>query len=312
MKHIFIVNPAAGSADADAELTPKIQSYARKEGIDFEIHRTLNKQEVGSYCRQRAEQGEDVRFYACGGDGTVCDVVNAVAGMQNVEIAVYPCGSGNDFVRNFTNKENFLDFGKLIEGRAVPIDLIHCMDGYSANMVNIGVDCDVVVEAAKLKRQKGMSGSRAYIAGALKVLSKGKTYRMRYVEEGEEKEEEFFLVAIGNGRFCGGGFCSAPDAALNDGEMDVLLIRPVRGLKMLQMLLKYHNGTHMMDKDADKYIIYKRLERFSLYPSEPVNASVDGEVMPFEGGEFFNVRNAVKIVIPEGSELVSEAERVEL
>jgi len=312
MKHIFIVNPAAGSADADSELTPKIQSYARKEGIDFEIHRTLNKQEVGTYCRQRASGGEAVRFYACGGDGTLCDVVNAVAGMQNVEIAVYPCGTGNDFVRNFTEKKNFLDFGKLIEGTAVPVDLIRYGSGYCINMVNIGVDCDVVVRAAELKRKRGLGGSASYIAGALDILSKGKTYRMAYEEDGEMKEEEFFLAAIGNGRCCGGGFCSAPDAAVNDGEMDVLLIRPVHGLKMLQMLLKYRKGTHMTDRDADKYIIFKRTDHFKLYPAEPVNVSVDGEVSTFEGSEFSMVKGAVNIVIPKGSELLSESERVAL
>ncbi len=305
MKHIFIVNPAAGSADADAELTPKIQSYARKAGIDFEIHRTLNKEEVGTYCRQRAEKG-DVRFYACGGDGTLCDVANAVAKMPNVEIAVYPCGTGNDFARNFTNPENLLDFGKLIAGKAVPVDLIRHSHGYSINMLNIGVDCDVVVEASELKRVKGLSGSMSYIAGAVKVLSRGKTYRMSYEEDGELKEEEFFLAAIGNGRYCGGGFCSAPDASVSDGKMDILLIRPVRGLKMLQMLLKYRSGTHLQDKDADKYIIFKRTDYFKLYPSEPVNVSIDGEVMPFEGGEFVSEPGAVKIVVPEGSELKAE------
>ncbi|MBR6351569.1 MAG: YegS/Rv2252/BmrU family lipid kinase [Firmicutes bacterium] len=312
MKHIFIVNPVAGAADADSELTPKIQSYARKEGIDFEIHRTLNKQEVGSYSRQRAQQGESVRFYACGGDGTLCDVVNAVAGMKNVEVAVYPCGTGNDFVRNFTEKQNFLDFEKLIEGKAIPVDLIKHDRGYSINMLNIGVDCDVVVEADKIKRQKGLGGSASYIAGAFKVLSRGKTYHMSYEEDGELKEEEFFLVAIGNGRYCGGGFCSNPDASINDGEMDILLIRPVRGLKMLQMLLKYRNGTHMQDKSADKFIIFKRTDHFKLYPSEPVNVSIDGEVLPFEGGEFSMEKGAVNIVVPKGSALLSESERVDL
>lgn len=303
MKHIFIVNPAAGSADADSELTPRIQSYARKEGIDFEIHRTLNKQEIGSYCRQRASSGEPVRFYACGGDGTLNDVVNAVAGMENTEVAVYPCGTGNDFVRNFTHTENFLDLGKLIRGTAVPVDLIKYSGGYSVNMVNIGIDCDVVVEANEIKRKRGMSGSAAYIMGAVKVLPRGKTYRMSYTDDGELKEEEFFLGLVGNGRFCGGGFCSAPDARLNDGMMDVMLIRPVKGPKMLQMLLKYRNGTHMMDKAADKYIIYRRTDHFSLYPSETVNVSVDGEVLPFNGDEFTIARGAVKIVIPEGSDL---------
>jgi len=137
-------------------------------------------------------------------------------------------------------------------------------------------------------------------------------FLFNYRMNGEMKEEEFFLAAIGNGRCCGGGFCSAPDAAVNDGEMDVLLIRPVHGLKMLQMLLKYRKGTHMTDRDADKYIIFKRTDHFKLYPAEPVNVSVDGEVSTFEGSEFSMVKGAVNIVIPKGSELLSESERVAL
>ena len=76
---------------------------------------------------------------------------------------------------------------------------------------------------------------------------------------------------------------------------------------MLQMLLKYHNGTHLADKDAGKIIIYKRTDRFVLYPSEEMHVSIDGEVAPFEGGDFSVAHNAVKIVIPEGSALLAVA-----
>lgn len=303
MKHIFIMNPVAGSGTAEESLLPQIIDFAKTEELDYEIHRTLNKEEVGSYCRQRAEKGAPMRFYACGGDGTIRDVVNGIAGFENAELAVYPCGTGNDFVRNFTEHKNFLDIGKLVRGTPVSIDLIKTDKGYVANMANVGIDSEVVAEVAEMK--KGIfKGSFAYLAGLVKVLSNMRSYRMVYEKDGEKKEEEFLLACVGNGSYCGGGFMSCPEALLDDGEMDICLVRPVKGLALMRLLAKYRMGTHLMDKDADRYIIYFRAKHFSLESLDPVRVSFDGELSKFTATEFEISPKALRFVVPEGSELV--------
>ena len=302
MKHIFILNPVAGNGYAEKNLLPRIIAFLKTTDLDYEIHRSLNKEEIGTYVKQRASVGDEVRFYAIGGDGTLCDVVNGAIGFKNAEVAVIPCGTGNDFVRNFTGRENFLDIGRQLSGKVVPIDVIKCGDSYSINMLNIGADCEVVVRAGQIKSK---SGSWSYIRGALEILPKGPRYRMVYTDEsGEEHEEDILLCAIANGHFCGGGFKSSPKASLTDGNLDILIAKPVKGLKLMKLLAKYRAGTHLDDPDGADIITHIKTKTFKLRAIDKVNVSVDGEVSPFTEAEMTVVPGAINFVIPEGSEMI--------
>lgn len=301
MKHIFVVNPAAGNGAGLRVVLPAIHKALTGFEDDYEIHRTMSEQETILYCRQKCAFEGEVRFYACGGDGTINNVLTGIAGSPNAQLAVVPCGTGNDFVRNFTNKENFSDIEKQIAGSVFPIDVLKWQGGYALNMCNIGVDCDVVAEAASMKSDK-LKGTAAYLAAAAKVLKRGKTYRFSYaIDGGEEKEGEFMLAAIANGNFCGGGFRSCPDAQLDDGYMDVCIVHPVRGIKLPVMLAKYRKGSHLKGRDAERYIEYIHCRSFRLRALEPVRISVDGEVLDFTESEFEILPGAIRLVLPQGS-----------
>ncbi len=306
MKHVFIINPAAGEGLSETDYLPRLLQYLKDTDVDYEIHRTLNKQEVGLWTRQRAETGESCRFYAVGGDGTVSDIFNGIAGHKNAELAVIPCGSGNDFVRNFTNKKNFSDITKQINGKVVSIDAIKYNDSYCVNQLNIGTDCDVCARANELRDAGKAKGSMSYILAALQILPKHPQYRMAYELDGIRHEEDLMLVAIANGGFCGGGFNSGPKASLNDGLMDVGIVSPVRGPKLFPLLMKYREGKHLEAKEAKGLVKYVQLKEFELEPLEPCIASVDGEVYPFEKTHFKVVRNAINFVIPKGSEMINK------
>ena len=304
MKHVFVVNPAAGNGAGLREILPAIHKALTGFEDDYEIHRTMSEQETILYCRQKCAFEGEVRFYACGGDGTINNVLSGIMGHDNAQLAIVPCGTGNDFVRNFTGRDNFLNIEKQIHGTVMPIDVLKWQGGYALNMFNIGVDCDVVAEAAAMKSDK-LKGTAAYLAAAFKVLRKGKTYRMAYtIEDGEEVESELMLAAIANGHFCGGGFKSCPEAKLDDGNMDVCVVRPVKGLKLPVLLAKYRAGSHLSDKDANKYITYIHCKKFRLRALEPVRISVDGEVLDFTDTEFEILPASLKLVIPEGSQPV--------
>ncbi|MBR5730952.1 MAG: diacylglycerol kinase family lipid kinase [Firmicutes bacterium] len=300
MKHIFILNPAAGNGYAEKVLQPQIITYLKTTDLDYEIHRSLNKEEIGSYVRQRASAGEPIRFYALGGDGTLCDVANGAIGFPNAAVGVFPCGTGNDFVRNFTEKQNFLDTARQVAGKTVSIDLIKCGDTYSINMLNIGADCEVVARAGQLR-----GGSIAYLRGVLEILPKGPRYRMAYrADDSEETEEDILLCAIANGHFCGGGFKSSPKASLNDGNLDVLIARPVKGFKLMKLLAKYRMGTHLEDPSGREIITHFKTKSFKLRAIDKVNVSVDGEVFPFTEAEITSVPGAINFIIPDGSEML--------
>ena len=101
MKHVFIINPTAGKTDRTKEIREQIHKLTTCDPV--EIHLTRAQGEAEHIARTVAQSGDEVRVYACGGDGTVNEVVRGVAERENCCIAVLPCGSGNDFLKFFDN-----------------------------------------------------------------------------------------------------------------------------------------------------------------------------------------------------------------
>ena len=305
MKHVFVVNPAAGKGEGAKSKLPMVQATLLNSGLDYEIHRTLSKGETGEYVKRIAAKGEPVRFYACGGDGTVNDVLCGMIGFPNAELAVIPRGTGNDFVRNFTNQSFFSDIAKQIAGSSVPCDVIKMNDTYCLNMANVGADCDVVVKSIELKEKTGVSGSAAYLKAALQILPQAPSYKMSIqMDGGEEEDRDVLLAAVGNGIFCGGGFKSCPTSSLNDGLMDVCVVKPVPKYKLIPLLLKYRAGKHLVSPAAAPYVDYFQCKSFTLKPKQLVHVSIDGEVNEFKPTHFEIIPGAIKLSIPLGSKML--------
>lgn len=302
MKHLFIINPAAGGGRAEKKFLPMIIKACKIAGVEYEIHRSLNKNDITAWVNQRAKIGEPVRFYACGGDGTVNDVMSGLVGFDNAEFAIIPCGTGNDFVKNWTNNKKNLLVEELMNGKTIPVDVIHYNDSYAINMINIGADCDVVVEA---KKAENLHGAAAYLIGALKVLPKSPSYKMVYSIDGsEDQEEDFLLMCIANGQYCGGGFKSCPKAEIDDSLIDLCLVKHKDGLNLVPLLMKYRSGKHLEDSKLKDLIVYKQCKSFKLKAIEPVNLSKDGEVEQFDSAEFTIYPKKVNLVLPQSAELI--------
>jgi diacylglycerol kinase family enzyme len=144
MKHCFVLNPVAGARNAEKVWLPRILAAVKEAGVEFEIHRTINVGDAAAHVRELCEKapGARQRFYACGGDGTLNEVVNGLYGFENVELASVPIGSGNDFVRNFGTKPlPFLDFSAQIAGTAAPVDVMRYeFAGNVGSGGNVGLD----------------------------------------------------------------------------------------------------------------------------------------------------------------------------
>ena len=314
MKYIFIINPAAGQGKARSYWLPKIQKLVKEKEIDFEIHNTMSYQEGVNYIRQRCETGEEIRFYGCGGDGTVNCLVNGVYGYPNASIGVLPTGTGNDFIRNFSDHKAFQDLERQINGTTALIDVIKCTDvtgtKLSLNTCNIGLDAAVAEVASDMKQKPLLSGPLAYGAAAVKVLSGpiGSPVRVQFEEE-EPYEMEMLFTAIGNGGFCGGGFHSNPLSKLDDGLMDVCLVDRISKMKIASVILKYRAGNHLTDKACEGIVNYRQVKKFTMTPlrsrEEYVERMVlDGESCDFLETTFEVIPKAIRIIIPEGCQML--------
>jgi YegS/Rv2252/BmrU family lipid kinase len=247
---------------------------------------------------------ERQRFICIGGDGTINEIINGAPCNDNVEFGVIPTGSGNDFVRNFSNRKLFESIEAQIDGETMPIDLIKCNDYYCVNMVNIGFDCGVVKESDKLKKHWFIPAKFSYIAGILVMMFKKIGTKMRLIfDDGTVVEKSFTLTAIGNGKFCGGGFMAAPRALLNDGLLDICAVDKISRLTFISLVGSYKRGTYLESSRAMKYIRHRRVPHFKMEFDTPVPICIDGEIKGAKNIDFEVVRNAFNFIVPKGSEL---------
>lgn len=307
MIYHFILNPKSGRSPQQKAMEQQIVDACLKRQLSYHIYYTTQRQDAITYIRSMVKEypGERQRFICVGGDGTINEIANSAPSNPNVEFGVIPNGSGNDFVRNFTNRRRFSEIDSQIDGEVHSFDLIKCNDDYCVNMVNIGFDCSVVIEADRFRKYKFISPSISYILGVvIGFFFKKFGTKMRIIfDDGEIIDKDLTLTAIGNGKFCGGGFKSAPHADLNDGLADICIIDKVSRLTFIQLVGAYKEGTYLQKKSAKKIIKYRRVNHFKMEFEEPMAICIDGEISNAKTVDFTVVPNAFNFVIPKGSAL---------
>jgi YegS/Rv2252/BmrU family lipid kinase len=272
--------------------------------VDYEIHTTSAQGEATEFVRAYCEQHPDtyLRFYACGGDGTVSETVNGAHGFANASVGIVPVGTGNDFVRNFQGNDAFLDIAAQLDGETHSLDLIKFNDKLCTNMINVGFYCEVVKQVAKIKRSKLIPKNMAYVAGLVITLIRKPGVRAKVSLDGSEPESrDMLLTAVANGEWCGGGFHSTPLALLQDGMLDTLLIKNVSRTRFLTLVSLYKNGTFVGHPRAQGIIEYVKCHTVQYFFEAPQSICVDGEVSEVKELCVSCVRNALSLVVPKGS-----------
>ena len=115
MKHLFIINPAAGSRDRTEVYSRQIHEVCGAKGLDYEVRVSAGPGDCARLAKEAAQTGEEYRIYACGGDGTLNEVVAGAAGFSNAAVTVFSGGSGNDFVKLFDDPKAFYDLERLVD-----------------------------------------------------------------------------------------------------------------------------------------------------------------------------------------------------
>ncbi len=311
MKYCFILNPAAGKGRAVEELEQNIQATCQDKQVNFEIYRTVGVGDASEYVKRTVALNplEQYRFYACGGDGTLCEVVNGVMALEDhdrASVGLIPSGTGNDFARNFTYGENFFNIEAQISAQEEPIDLLHCGDMYAINMINIGFDCEVVCKTAELKRKRWIPSKFAYIAGLIRTLIRKPGMKASISKNGGDREDKRYLLAtFANGSFCGGGFYSNPKGSLNDGTVDTLFVENITRARFISLVKHYKRGTHLTPQ-FEKIIHNEKLARVDLYFKHDTNISVDGEIVSAREFHITPAVQALRFLIPEGSKMIGD------
>ena len=238
MKHVFIVNPVSGKADASLYLVPRLIDAAAGAGVDYAVELTQHAGHAAEIARQYGDDGGPVRLYACGGDGTLNEVFTGAYPYKNAEVASVPCGSGNDFVRNFGAAEDFLSLADNIAGTAVPVDLVAANGGVSEAICSVGLDSEVAYSIPKSRRLPLCGGQMAYNISIVERFLQPMGHRLRITVDDDVLEGDYLIATVCNGVAYGGGFRAAPMADLQDGVLDVIMEKKMSRIRIAGVLSK--------------------------------------------------------------------------
>ena len=297
MKHLFIINPAAGSKDRTADYTVKIQAAFQDRQDPYEIAVSKEPGDCAKLARQAAETGEEYRLYACGGDGTLNEVVQGAAGYDNVAVTVFSGGSGNDFVKIFDDPKAFFEIDRLLDAQEEKFDLIRCNDDYCLNICSVGLDARIGTDVSRYKRLPLLHGFRAYAASTLVNVIKG--IAEHYVVEinGERMDAKQTLMCACNGRYYGGGFNPVPEADPTDGLLDVLLIKKISRLRVATVISKYKAGRYQELKDLVRSFKTKCVK---IICDKPTAINLDGELRVAQEIEMSVADEKLRFFYPRG------------
>lgn len=308
MRHIFIINPAAGKDREKQWLIKAINAAEKKFSVKIEKYFTRGEGDALRFAREVSTSGEKLRLYACGGDGTLNEVINGVGVRDNVAVGCVPCGTGNDFVKNFNDKSVFLDIEKQICADEVKIDMIESNGKYSVNICNLGFDADVAGSMQAFKRLPLVNGSMAYSLAVVKCMLGKLGFHAELVFDGvKEIKRDIMLMAVGNGICYGGGYYGTPKAKLDDGFLDVCLVNKISKLKIIDLIKTYKVGKHVDNPDFKGIIEYFKCKKIKVKAEKPFNLSNDGEISVTDSAEINILKGGLRFCNP----LKTIKERVE-
>ena len=276
MRHLFIINPAAGKKGTTAQL----ERLLDKLSFPHEVVYTEKEGDARRFAEEAAQSGQPVRIYACGGDGTLNEVVNGAAGHPQVAVTNVPKGTGNDFLKIFGPdcRTLFYDLESLSVGPETPIDLIDCNGHLGIDVVCAGVDARIAADVHRYKDWWFISGIGAYILALIEnVFFKGIARTMTVHMGGIQWEDRpASLLCVCNGRYYGGGFMPVGEAMPDDGVLDMLLVKQVSLFTFVRLVGKYAKGQY---RRYPELIFAHHGQCVSFSAREPITVVVDGEVM---------------------------------
>lgn len=294
MRNIFIINPNAGKGVYQKELI----TFLEKQGIKYYL--TSKPGEATDIAKLEAQKGDALRIFSCGGEGTNYKVVNGIFGFDNVSLGIVPCGSGNDFLKFFGEKEPFLDLDAQLSGKLCYVDLIEVKaDGktyYGINSCSAGMDAMVCENADKFKKWHGVSGKTAYMLGVVQTFFLPFGKKIDFTIDGKPHNNIPSLFAVcANAPYYGGGYKCAPNANPASTKLNYSIISTRSKLKIVTILGKYRKGTHV----NLPYCLSGECSEMTYHSASPVTFNIDGEVYHFTDVNCRILPKAIKLSVPE-------------
>lgn len=310
MKYVFIINTKSGKGKNAEEFIPKLESYkAAHPELDIEIYPTRFAGDAKQYSTKLGYSGEEVSIFACGGDGTLFEVINGAYKYPNVRIGIIPLGSGNDFARILGEREKLCDISSQINGTVTKFDLIKAGNQVAINQCSMGFDAEVCANQANTKKLPGVNGEFAYTVSLFYCLLKKFNSDFKvYVDDKLVYEGKTIFALCANSRWYGGGYMGAPKAVPDDGMLDCIMVKKEFGrIKLASLVNEYKRGEHLKWKET----IYLNGKKMRIVSAKPASVNVDGECETVTESTFEILEKACNFIIPTTSDYLKRKENGE-
>lgn len=315
MKHYFIMNPAAGKGVEFHNLIDNIHKVCDRRKVSYEIHITEKICDATEFVKKTCEETNDpVRFYACGGDGTIKEVAEGLVGFEHAELGIIPMGTGNDFVRNFEHTESFFDIDSQLDGETRKIDLLKYNDRYAINIINLGFDCEVAKQVIYNRRSVFVPKGMCYTLGIAQKITQFNTAIASgkiYFDGALHNVRKFQACVFANGSFYGGGYHAAPASLFDDGLIDACVIDKISLGTFLKILGDYKAGTHLTNPKIPRIFSYKKCKQIEFIFDRPTDVSIDGEIVTIKDKLSLSVAHkAITLATPKACQPILPSDEV--
>lgn len=300
MIHIFVLNPYAGRGSFAEELRTKLE---RIDGLKYFIFNTRNAGHETELVRKirKVFDDEELRIYCCGGSGTMRNIIDGIDDFSHIEVAFYPCGLTNDFLKVFgSDAEKFNNLENLIKGEVTLVDYIKTNHGIALNTLSVGLDSKLCRNVVEYRFLSVFGKNVPYVFGFINAMffSKPQEYEI-YVDE-KKYETTMSQLVYGNGICIGGVIYFSDDRRVGDGQATYIL-GPSRGGIKLAKLVGYMTK-RKLDK-VKKVTINGNCQKIRIkrMDGQPFQVNLDGEMMPEQEEWTATIVNkGLKFVVPKG------------
>lgn len=297
-RFLAIVNPAAGGGKS-AKLAGPALARLREKGLNVDVIASTGPGHALQLAREAYLQGYR-RFLAVGGDGTAHEILNGVfarnPNAERISLGFLPLGTGNSFLRDFTNQGAEASIKALLANRTRPVDLIRLTHAsgevFSFNILSVGFTADVGALSNRAFKPLGHFG---YLLGVFVrlVQLKRRPFALRTDDEQTWDDRRSLFLTFNNSKYTGGTMLIAPDADPSDGLIEFVRWGPIGRLGLIRNLPTLYDGSHLKHPLASR----KAVKHVEFNNPAPVDVLIDGEIFSLVCKSLDVVPSAVDIYI---------------
>lgn len=311
--HVFLINPAAGPESCVREFVSIVDKFKRTKK-DTRVVISEYKDDITTKVKNFTENNQNkIYFYACGGDGTLNEAINGIMLAENHENAAITHitrGSGNDFVKSFSNPKAFSDISFFYEERNIheyDVDVLKISSEFKTkfglNICSFGFDARIGTSIDRFRRNILLPEKYIYLASTAANIVKGisKPMMISLIETDGTKlrvEMDMTLACFCNGGHYGGSFSPIPEAKFNDGIIEALLVKKASRFEIARLMKIYGEGRYRELKGLVKRYSIREATIFTE-KDEPIN--IDGELMISRETNVKILPKAIKFFAPKNT-----------